>query len=201
VSGTHSPAAAEYDAEQATRKLGGATGADYADDALTAHLRVRAKVRGRVRQIWRWEPVAEPAGAPPAQEPTAGQQLARELIAAGIPAYYEVPVHEPPALTGNLIVDVCRLTGTRRVELAEAFGVKERTVYNWQRSGASPGPDVERGLRALRAIAITLFGGLGAKGVGRWLAVGEPSRLLRLARDDAPEEVLAAARSYVNGEG
>jgi hypothetical protein len=178
--------------------LGEATGETYPQKALTAHIEARANVSGSVRDVWRWDATAA-VGAVEGSELTASEQLAAELIAAGEPTFHPAKTFEPPPLTGNLISDTCNLTGLTRATLASAFGVKERTIFNWQRDGA---PAVaERRLRALRTIAITLFGGLGVDGMTAWLEVDEPPRLARLCRGDSYDDVVAEARAYVNDGG
>jgi DNA-binding transcriptional regulator YiaG len=197
ITTTSPPATAVTDDSELTvPELGTATGDLYEDATLARHRQAHVQVVGRVREVWRWGDPDDEATAE--RELTQTERIVAELRSAGVPSFNEVPVHEPPALTGNLVTDVCVLCGLSRDALADAFGVTNRTVYNWQRDGAPRDQAVVRRLRAMRSIAITLYGGLGADGVRLWLHVGEPSRLERLVTGVA-DEIVVEARAGLGG--
>lgn len=117
--------------------------------------------------------------------------LARALEAPHV----EVPVHDVPALSGNLVRDVRVLTNLTNNDLAEAFGVKERTILNVQ-SGRVSGDVYETRLNALLAIAGILVRAVGPEGVKKWLTLGSPSRMDRIANGEI-EQVHDEARAYM----
>jgi hypothetical protein len=136
------------------------------------------------------------AGAPSRREPSVP-----EASAAGL-TQYAASLHEPdyvpalsvalPALTGDLVDDVCTLCGLTRVELAHVIGgVSERAVYEWRGGNV---PERRRpALEALRAIGLLLHAGLGARGVRRWLDADEPPTL-NLVRAGRLDEAIDRAR-------
>lgn len=100
---------------------------------------------------------------------------------------------EPIELTDELLEDVQRTTGLTYVQLANVFGISERAVAGWKRTGI---PQRRQPLmKALRAIGLILVGGLGPHGVALWLQGGSPPRLQRLAAGEL-ESVVAEAREY-----
>jgi hypothetical protein len=113
-------------------------------------------------------------------------------IARKVPA---VEVERPgvPRLTGNLLEDARAVTGLTIDQIAQAMRVSGRAVASWRTTGV---PRHRQGfVKALRAIGISLVGGLGPSGVQRWFLAGTPSRLSRLAAADV-DSVVAEARSY-----
>lgn len=100
-----------------------------------------------------------------------------------------------PRLSGNLAEDVHVVSGLTWDQLANVFGVTERAAAGWRAQGV-PSHRVAL-MEALRAIGVTLVGGLGADGVAAWLMAGEPPRLERL-RSGEVEAVAAEARSYLD---
>lgn len=87
-----------------------------------------------------------------------------------------------PELTGNLVEDTRALTGLTAKEFGELFGRTERAGQEWRHRGV---PDKLRPrVEALRAIGLTLVGGLGPDGVKRWLLSGDPSPWERIKRGE-----------------
>lgn len=119
------------------------------------------------------------------------QERAAEA-AAGAPTV-EVEPAEVPELSGNLVRDVRTVCGLTARELGGLFGRTERAAQQWRRSG--PPEDVRPQLEAMQAIGLTLVGGLGARGVRRWLTSGRPSPLDRI-RAGRVAEVAAQVRAY-----
>jgi hypothetical protein len=101
----------------------------------------------------------------------------------------EAEIMPREVLSGNLVRDVLSLTGFTAAELAHVVGRTERSVRQWIADGKAP-VAVEPILRQLRTIALRLVGGLGPRGVRRWLTAGSPSPADRIATGGA-EQVLA----------
>jgi hypothetical protein len=101
----------------------------------------------------------------------------------------EAEITPRETLSGNLVRDVLSLTGFTAAELARVVGRTERSVRQWIADGKAPAP-AEQTLRQLRTIALRLVGGLGPRGVRRWLTAGSPSPADRIAAGGA-ERVLA----------
>jgi hypothetical protein len=98
-----------------------------------------------------------------------------------------------PQLTGELIDDVRLLTNLTTGEIADLLGRTERAVLGWRQRQvpAAFRPPLE----ALRAIGLTLVGGLGPDGVKRWLTAGSPSALERI-KAGRVGELVAEVRAY-----
>jgi hypothetical protein len=126
-----------------------------------------------------------------------GSDLAAEAAALAV----EVPrVESTPTpasrLSGNLAEDVHDICGLTWEQIAQVFNVSERAAAGWRMQGV-PSYRQET-MEALRAIGVTLVGGLGPEGVARWLTAGSPSRLRRMRGGDV-EAVAEEARSYLDG--
>lgn len=98
------------------------------------------------------------------------------------PYVESIPI-APPELTGNLVADVRTLTGLTNQQLADFFEVSERRISGWRQRDDIPAQK-RRVLEALRAIGLTLGGGLGPQGVALWLTSGSPTPLSALRRGD-----------------
>lgn len=109
--------------------------------------------------------------------------------------YVASPAPASVNLSGDLAEDVHLVTGLTWREIAEIFRISERAVAGWRRQGV-PRHRIET-MQALRAIGATLYGGLGARGVSRWLLAGSPSRIDRV-RDGEAAAVSAEAVSYLD---
>jgi hypothetical protein len=107
-------------------------------------------------------------------------QLAEEIGAV------EAEAMPREALSGNLVRDVLSLTGFTAAELARVVGRTERSVRQWIADGHVPAP-AEQTLQQLRTIALRLVGGLGPRGVRRWLTAGSPSPADRIAAGAAQQ--------------
>jgi hypothetical protein len=114
-------------------------------------------------------------------------------IARRVPA---VTIERPvvPALSGDLLEDAREVTGLTLDQIGRATRVSGRAVAGW-RAGTVP-RHREAFLQRLRAIGLSLVGGLGPSGVQRWFLAGSPSRLDRLAAGDV-DGVAAEARAYM----
>jgi hypothetical protein len=123
--------------------------------------------------------------------------LAAEAAAFALAAP-QVESSAPPAprLTGNLAEDVHNICGLTWEQIGQIFKISERAAAGWRMQGV---PNHRQELmEALRAIGLTLVGGLGPVGVAQWLTAGEPSRVQRLRAGEI-EPVAAEARSYLDG--
>lgn len=139
--------------------------------------------------VGHWQPVDE--------APSTEANIAAEAAALAIEAPRVQSVPTPiPHLSGNLAEDVHRICGLTWEQIAQVFKVSERAAAGWRMQGV-PGYRQET-MEALRAIGVTLVGGLGPDGVSRWLTAGSPSRLRRM-RDGEIDAVAEEARSYLDG--
>jgi DNA-binding XRE family transcriptional regulator len=138
-----------------------------------------------------WTTPVAPAPELSDSEDEANLAILRRALAS---PHVQAAAYELPEPTGNLVRDVRATTSLTNHDLAELFGVKERTIFNIQsgRSRASYEPT----LRSLLAIGSILVPGLGPAGVKRWLTLGHPSRLDRI-RNGEIEQVHEEARAYL----
>lgn len=128
-------------------------------------------------------------------DPTApSRDLAEEAAALAneIP-HVVTPQPSLPRATNNLAEDVHVFAGLTWAQIAQVFNISERGAAGWRAQGVPP--HRRETMEALRAIAVTLIGGLGSEGVARWLAGGRPTRLDRIGAGEVAE-VAAEARSY-----
>jgi len=100
-----------------------------------------------------------------------------------------------PTLTDNLVSDVRALTRLTSSDLGELAGVTERTILEWRRKGKVP-PEHRALLQALRAIGLTLIGGLGRTGVNEWLTLGGDEAPLMLLQRGAVADVQKRVREF-----
>lgn len=100
---------------------------------------------------------------------------------------------EPIELTDELVEDVQNTTGLTYGQIAQIFGISERSVAGWKQAGVPR--HREPLMRALRAIGLILVGSLGPDGVSLWLRAGRPSRIERLAAGEL-RSVVEEARDY-----
>lgn len=128
----------------------------------------------------------------PARPPRAESAAVRAARLASQRSYAVSAVVAPVELTGNLVADVRTLTGLTNQQIADVTGVSERRVAGWRQRGDIP-TERRRILEALRAVGLTLYGGLGAQGTARWLVAGRPSPLEQLKAGDADS---VASRLY-----
>jgi hypothetical protein len=120
--------------------------------------------------------------------------LAEEAAAlASETPHVVTPQPPPPRLSNNLAEDVHLLAGLTWKQIAQVFNISERAAAGWRTQGVPP--HRQEMMEALRAIAVTLVGGLGPEGVGRWLSDGRPSRLGRIGAGEVGV-VAAEAKSY-----
>jgi hypothetical protein len=90
------------------------------------------------------------------------------------------PRPSAPSLPGDLVGDVFALTGISRSALAEALGAAPAEFAPGREEGQLPA-ELRHKLAALRAAGVALYGGLGAAGVGQWLATGTPTPIAAIA--------------------
>ena len=115
-----------------------------------------------------------------------GDELDRVALdaARAEPAVESAPA-AVPALTGNLVADARALTGLTAQEFGALFDRTERAGQEWRRHGVPERFRAE--VEALRAIGLTLVGGLGPDGVKRWLLRGDPAPWERIKRGEIAE--------------
>lgn len=184
VTGPLRPGASDADAM--TQWLGApATGDEYGGTFVLAKIRLAGLWGVYVRE--NLDPPVRAALIP--DESLSSRAAA---IARNVPA---VEVEQPalPTLTGDLLEDARLVTGLTLDQIGRATGVSGRAVASWRASTVPR--HREDFLRALRAIGLSLIGGLGQDGVRRWFLAGMPPRLDRLAAGDV-ERVAAEARAY-----
>jgi hypothetical protein len=127
----------------------------------------------------------------------AGSGLASQAAAFALAApQVESTALPPPRLSGNLAEDVHDVCGLTWEQIAQVFKVSERAAAGWRTQGVPS--HRQEVMEALRAIGVTLVGGLGAEGVAYWLTVGSPSRLERLRAGNVGA-VAEEARAYLDG--
>jgi hypothetical protein len=102
---------------------------------------------------------------------------------------------EAPALTGNVISDIRNICGFSTQLLASATRQNEQTIRAWRDDPETIPPDVLTFLNALRAIGATLVGGLGPRGVEKWLRQG-PDAPMDILLEGRLDEVVARAKEY-----
>lgn len=126
--------------------------------------------------------------------PSGGGGLAEEAAALAVDTPHVVtPQPPPPRLTDNLAEDVHVVAGLTWAQIAQVFNISERAAAGWRSQGVPP--HRRETMEALRAIAVTLVGGLGSEGVSRWLSAGHPSRLDRIGTGEVAA-VAEEAKSY-----
>lgn len=162
-----------------------ATGDEYGGTFVFAKL--------RLADMWGIQHHATMA-ADQASEPALDDSLQSRAaaIARHTPA---VAVDRPatPPLTGDLLEDARSVTGLTLAQIAQATRVSERAVASWRASTIPV--HREEFFQRLRAIGLSLVGGLGPSGVQRWFLAGAPTRLERLAAGEV-EAIVAEARAY-----
>jgi hypothetical protein len=120
--------------------------------------------------------------------------LAEEAAALAVETPHVVtPQPALPRLSDNLAEDVHAIGGLTWAQIAQVFNISERAAAGWRTQGVPP--HRQETMEALRAIALTLVGGLGPGGVSRWLSAGRPSRLDRIGAGEIAA-VAGEARSY-----
>jgi hypothetical protein len=124
----------------------------------------------------------------------AGGGLAEEAAALAVETPHVV-VSQPssPRLSNNLAEDVHVVGGLTWAQIAKVFNISERAAAGWRTQGVPP--HRQETMEALRAIAVTLVGGLSPDGVSRWLSAGSPSRLDRIGAGEVTA-VAEEAKSY-----
>jgi hypothetical protein len=134
------------------------------------------------------------AGLEPSLEPPSGGGMAEEAAALAIDTPHVVTSQpSPPRLSNNLAEDVHIVAGLTWAQIAQVFNISERGAAGWRSQGVPP--HRRETMEALRAIAVTLIGGLGSEGVSRWLSAGNPSRLDRIGAGEVAA-VADEAKSY-----
>jgi len=134
------------------------------------------------------------ADAEAAGEPAPHGGLAEEAAALALDTPHVVTPHaSPPRLSNNLAEDVHVVAGLTWAQIAQVFKISERAAAGWRTQGVPP--HRQETMEALRAIAVTLVGGLGSAGVARWLTTGRPSRLDRIIHGELAS-VVDEAKSY-----
>jgi hypothetical protein len=130
----------------------------------------------------------------PYEEETFDDRIARMARAR---PQVESPLPAHPPLSGNLIDDVRAICGLTTQQVADAVGVTERRVLGLRKDKI---PEERRPvLEALRAVGLTLVGGLGPAGVARWLTAGNPSAL-DLLKQGKVDEVRARVQRYEDSD-
>lgn len=130
----------------------------------------------------------------PSLEPSSSSGLAEEAAALAIDTPHVVtPQPSPPRLSNNLAEDVHIVAGLTWAQIAQVFKISERAAAGWRAQEVPP--HRQETMEALRAIAVTLVGGLGPAGVARWLTAGHPSRLDRITAGEIAS-VAEEAKSY-----
>jgi hypothetical protein len=115
--------------------------------------------------------------------PEPDPSLAGEAAAfAAETPHVATPHASPPRLSGDLAEDVHTVGGLTWAQIAHVFKISERAAAGWRVQGVPP--HRRETMEALRAIAVTLVGGLGPSGVARWLSAGRPSRLDRIRKGE-----------------
>jgi hypothetical protein len=123
-----------------------------------------------------------------------GSGLAEEAAAFAVEVPHVItPTPSLPRLSNNLAEDVHVVAGLTWGQIAQVFNISERAAAGWRTQGVPP--HRRETMEALRAIAVTLIGGLGSEGVARWLSAGHPSRLDRIGAGQVTE-VAEEAKSY-----
>lgn len=120
---------------------------------------------------------------------------AQALDMARHASYVESSQPQIPSLTGNLVSDVRALCGLSTLDLASSLDTDEATIAMWRDDPDVIPRDQLRLLQALRAICATLVGGLGPRGVAKWLVM-EPDPPLGLLLEGKVEEVLRRVEAY-----
>lgn len=98
-------------------------------------------------------------------------------------SYVETARPSEPELTGDLIHDVLTLAHIEPDVLAEQLGIPAGSIAD-RVDDEELSIDDRRKLAAARAAALTLYGGLDAQEVGRWLTDGEVPPLEEIARGE-----------------
>jgi DNA-binding transcriptional regulator YiaG len=112
------------------------------------------------------------AGGRAGMDEAAGMAAIARAVAAQRPA---VAVERPqlPRLGDEPVENIRRLFGLTYGDFGRLFGISERHVHRWQRSGV---PEERRHLvDGLQAVGLTVVGGLGPAGARAWLRAGDPS--------------------------
>jgi hypothetical protein len=123
-----------------------------------------------------------------------GVGLAEEAAALAVETPSVVTLQPPaPRLSNNLAEDVHVIGGLTWSQIAKVFNISERAAAGWRAQGVPP--HRQETMEALRAIAVTMVGGLGTGGVSRWLSAGRPSRLDRIGVGEVAA-VAEEAKSY-----
>jgi DNA-binding transcriptional regulator YiaG len=117
----------------------------------------------------------------------------RQIVSAV--SYVASAKPSPPSLTGDLVQDVRAVTNLTSAELAAVLGTSESEFRRWRSGDGTLPAEAERTLKALRAIASMLVGGLGPSGVRRWL-VAEPDAPIDDLRRGQVDEVVRRAEAY-----
>ncbi len=123
-----------------------------------------------------------------------GAGLAEEAASLAVETPSVVTLQPPPPrLSNNLAEDVHVIGGLTWSQIATVFNISERAAAGWRAQGVPP--HRQETMEALRAIAVTMVGGLGTEGVSRWLSAGRPSRLDRIGAGEVAA-VAEEAKSY-----
>lgn len=98
-------------------------------------------------------------------------------------SFVEIPRPQPPQLSGVLAEDVLKLTEMRPEVLATQLSIPPRVLKDRLPDNVL-GANERQKLAAVRAAALTLYGGLDRRGVTQWLSSGDDPPLNRIAHGE-----------------